>query len=145
MYVYKLVRWPVHVGLVRKSNSVTWPQVHVWLWGWQLRSHATTMNIMTYVEPGVLNRWMKYRMQKNPFDVPIWYARGSHSYYAQYLQLWPGLVTPYIAEMGVVHCVALYTIEKSRRYCAHWSDHPLVWGPNPSLIPRLLVWLGGKD
>ena len=30
-----------------------------------------------------------------------------------YLRLRPGLVTPYIAEMGVAHHIALYTTEKS--------------------------------
>ena len=54
-------------------------------------------------------------------------SRGSHSY-VQYVWLQPGLVTLYIAEMGVAHCVALYTTEKSQtesrevfpvRLCGH--------------------------
>ena len=35
--------------------------------------------------------------------------------YAQYVRLRLGLVSLYIAETGMAHCIALYTTEKSQK------------------------------
>ena len=52
---------------------------------------------------------------------PCWDVKGWSLVYAQYLQLRPGLVTPYIAEMGVVHRVAPYTTQKSQSHSGFLS------------------------